>query len=216
MPDRREPEYANPKFARSYLRVSAKAEERGVRAHRRTLLDGLAGTVCEVGAGQGLNFPHYPSTVTRVLAVEPEPTLRRHAIEAAARATVPIEVCDGAADALPLGDATCDAVVASLVLCTVPDLGDALAEVRRVLKPGGTLRFYEHVRSTHRVVAGAEDLITPLWSRLAGGCHLNRDAVSAIAAAGFDVTSVDRFGFSPQRGLPPTAHVLGRATRSAF
>ena len=105
--------------------------------------------------------------------------------------------------------------MASLVLCTVPDLADALAEMRRVLKPGGALRFYEHVRSTHRVVAFGEDLIAPLWSRLAGGCHPNRDAVSAIAAAGFDVTSADRFGFSPQRGLPPTAHVLGSATRSA-
>ena len=213
MPDNSQPAYANPKFAQSYLRVSAKAEERGVREHRRALLDGLAGVVCEVGAGQGLNFAHYPSTVTRVLAVEPEPTLRRHALDAAARAPIPVEVFDGAADALPLDDATCDAVVTSLVLCTVPDLADALAEVRRVLKPGGELRFYEHVRSAHRLVAVAEDLVTPLWSRFAGGCHPNRDSVAAIAAAGFNVPSVDRFGFSPQRGVPRTAHVLGRATR---
>jgi ubiquinone/menaquinone biosynthesis C-methylase UbiE len=213
MPDKPQPAYANPKFAQSYLRVSAKAEERGVREHRRTLLHGLAGMVCEVGAGQGLNFVHYPSTVNRVLAVEPEPTLRRHAVEAAARAPVPVEVVDGAADALPLDDATCDAVVTSLVLCTVPNLADALAEARRVLKPGGELRFYEHVRSAHRLVAVGEDLVTPLWSRFAGGCHPNRDSVAAISAAGFNVTSVDRFGFSPQRGVPPTAHVLGRATR---
>ena len=205
--------YANPKFAQSYLRVSAKAEERGVREHRRTLLDGLAGVVCQVGAGQGLNFAHYQSTVTRVLAVEPEPTLRRHAFDAAPRGPVPVEVCDGAADALPLDDATCDAVVTSLVLCTVPDQAAALAEVRRVLCPGGELRFYEHVRSAHRLVAIGEDLVTPIWSRFAGGCHPNRDSVAAITAAGFDVASVHRFGFSPQGGVPPTARVLGRATR---
>jgi SAM-dependent methyltransferase len=213
MSDKPQPTYANPKFAQSYLRVSAKAEERGVREHRRALLDGMAGAVCEVGAGQGLNFAHYPSTVARVLAVEPEPTLRRHALDAAARAPIPIDVFDGAADALPLDDATCDGVVTSLVLCTVPDLADALAEARRVLKPGGELRFYEHVRSAYRLIAVGEDLVTPLWSRFAGGCHPNRDSVAAISAAGFNVTSVDRFGFSPQRGVPPTAHVLGHATR---
>jgi ubiquinone/menaquinone biosynthesis C-methylase UbiE len=151
--------------------------------------------------------------VTRVLAVEPEPTLRRHALDAAARAPIPVEVLDGAADELPLDDVSCDAVVTSLVLCTVPDLPDALAEVRRVLRPGGDLRFYEHVRSAHRLMAIAEDLVTPVWSRFAGGCHPNRDSVAAITAAGFDVSSVDRFGFSAQRGVPRTAHVLGRATR---
>lgn len=213
MPDKPQPTYANSKFAQSYLRLSAKAEERGVREHRRALLDGLAGVVCEVGAGQGLNFGHYPITVTHVLAVEPEPTLRRHAVAAAAHAPIPIEVFDGAADELPMDDASCDAVVTSLVLCTVPDQAAALADVRRVLRPGGELRFYEHVRSAHRLVAMGEDLVTPIWSRLAGGCHPNRDSVAAITAAGFDVTSVDRFGFSPQRGVPPTAHVLGRATR---
>jgi SAM-dependent methyltransferase len=213
MSDKPPATYANPRFAQCYLRVSAKAEERGVREHRRRLLDGLAGVTCEVGAGQGLNFAHYPSTVTRVLAVEPEPTLRRHALEAASRAAIPVDVFDGVADALPLDDATCDGVVTSLVLCTVPDIADALAEARRVLKPGGELRFYEHVRSARRLVAVGEDLLTPLWSRIAGGCHPNRDCVAAITAAGFDVVTVDRFGFSPQRGVPPTAHVLGRATR---
>jgi len=82
-----------------------------------------------------------------------------------------------------------------------------------VLRPGGDLRFYEHVRSAHRPIAIAEDLVTPMWSRFAGGCHPNRDSVAAITAAGFDVSSVERFGFSPQRGVPRTAHVLGRATR---
>ena len=204
---------ANPRFAKSYMRVSEKAETRGVAQHRQVLLADLTGVVCEVGAGHGLNFAHYPSTVARVVAVEPEPTLRARAVELARTATVPVEVVDGVADALPLDDGACDVVVMSLVMCSVPDQRAALAEVHRVLRPGGQLRFYEHVRSTHRIIGLAEDAASPFWSRLAGGCHLNRDTTSVIAAAGFHINSADRFGFSPQRGLPATAHVLGRATR---
>lgn len=180
--------------------------------HRRELLAGLTGVVCEVGAGPGLSFAHYPAGVTRVVAVEPEPTLREHAVRAAGTAPVPVEVRDGTADALPVEDAGCDAVVLSLVMCTVPDPAAALAEVRRVLRPGGQVRLYEHVRSAHRLVAGAEDLVAPAWARFAGGCHPNRDTVATVRAAGFEVSAVRRFGFSPARGLPPTAHVIGTGT----
>jgi ubiquinone/menaquinone biosynthesis C-methylase UbiE len=204
---------ANPRFAKSDMRVSEKAEARGVAQHRRALLADLAGVVCEVGAGHGLNFAHYPATVARVIAIEPEPTLRAQAEQATVGARVPIQVLDGLAGALPLSDGECDALVMSLVMCSVPDQRAALAEVRRVLRPGGELRFYEHVRSSHRIIGLAEDAASPIWSRLAAGCHLNRDTVSAIAEAGFKVTNVNQFGFSPQRGLPATAHVLGRAER---
>ena len=207
-----EPFRPNPRFAKTYLRVAAKAEARGVAAHRDELLADLAGVVCEVGAGSGLNFARYPSTVTRVVAVEPEPTLREQAQAMAGSAPILVEVRDGTADALPVEDASCDAVVLSLVMCTVPDPAAALAEVRRVLRPGGQLRFYEHVRSQHRVVAVAEDLVAPLWARCAGGCHPNRDTVATIDAAGFEVPVVRRFGFSAQRGIPPTAHVIGRGS----
>jgi SAM-dependent methyltransferase len=201
----------NPRFAQAYIRIAPKADARGASGHRRELLAGLAGVVCEVGAGSGLNFAHYPATVTRVVAVEPEPTLRVHSGEVAVTAPVPIDVVDGTADALPVGDASCDAVVLSLVMCTVPDPAATLAEVRRALRPGGQVRFYEHVRSRNRVVAVAEDVITPLWARFAAGCHVNRDPVVALGEAGFEVIDVHRFGFSGQRGVPPTAHVVGRA-----
>jgi SAM-dependent methyltransferase len=205
----------NPRFAEAYLRVAPKAEARGATAHRRELLADLAGVVCEVGAGSGLNFAHYPATVTRVVAVEPEPTLREHAHAVAVAAPVPIDVVDGTSDALPVADAGCDAVVLSLVMCTVPDPAATLADVARALRPGGQVRFYEHVRSRHRVVAVAEDVVTPLWARFAGGCHLNRDPVASLGSAGFEVTDVHRFGFSSQRGLPSTAHVVGRAVLPA-
>jgi SAM-dependent methyltransferase len=211
----REPDaFENPQFARAYVRVSQRAERRGVAEHRRRLLGGLRGVVCEVGAGNGLNFAQYPGTVTRVIAVEPEPTLRGYAEEAARRAPVPVTVLAGHADALPVEDGSCDAVVASLVLCTVPDPATSLAEAWRVLRPGGELAFYEHVRSANRVVAALEDLAAPVWSRMAGGCHPNRDAVAEVRAAGFEVTSVDRFGFSSAPGLPRIAHTIGHAVRA--
>lgn len=109
--------------------------------HRRSLLAGLSGQVLELGAGNGLNFAHYPVEVTRVLAVEPEPHLRALAIDSAAKAAVPVEVVDGVADRLPAGESSIDAAVASLVLCSVPDQASALDEIRRVLRPGGQLRF---------------------------------------------------------------------------
>ena len=130
------------------MRMSRKRHETEDE-HRRKLLEGLSGRVIEVGAGNGLNFSLYPHTVEKVVAVEPEPTLREAAREEAKEAQVEIEVVDGVASELPAEDASYDAVVASLVLCSVRDQAEALAEMRRVLKPGGELRFYEHVIS-HR------------------------------------------------------------------
>src|SRR5207237_3447495 len=114
-------------------------------ACRRELLDGLAGTVVEVGPGNGPNFPLYPAAVKRVVAVEPEPYLREKATATAAAAAVAIDVVPGDAEHLPLPDRSVDAVVLSLVLCSVPDQAVALREVRRVLRPGGEVRVYEHV-----------------------------------------------------------------------
>lgn len=202
-------------FPQAYVRLSERAEARGVSMHREELLGGLAGRVCEVGAGNGLNFTHYPPEVIEVIAVEPDPLLRGHAERTAAVATVPIQVLDGTAERLPLEDGSCDAVVASLVLCSVPDQPVALAELRRVLRPGGELRFYEHVRSVHPAYGRLEDLVAPVWAKIAGGCHPNRSTESAIVGAGFSIVAIDRFGFSPQQPIPAVRHILGRAVRAA-
>jgi SAM-dependent methyltransferase len=201
----------HPVFARCYARVGHLMEAE-IGDHRRRLLAGLTGRVLEVGAGNGLNFPHYPATVTGVLAIEPEPYLRRLAQAAVSQALVPIRVVDGTAEALPTPDGAVDAVVASLVLCTVTDLDRSLAEVRRVLRPGGRLRFYEHVRATDPRLARWQDRLERPWGWLVGGCHPNRDTAAAIAAAGLRLVRLDRFDLP---AMPPLArpHVLGVAER---
>jgi len=206
---------ARPRFARMYLRGAASAEERGATDHRRRLLDGLRGSVVEIGAGHGLNFALYPRQVTEVVAIEPEPTLRAEAEAAAQRASVPIRVLPGVADALPLAEGSVDAAVASLVLCSVPQQSLTLAEIRRVLRPGGELRFYEHVvprRQPKRLMLQAADQ-SRIWPALAGGCHLARDTTHEIMRAGFDIEQIERFGFSAQRFLPSLPHILGVARR---
>ena len=180
------PSVHHPLFARFYTHVLARNEPEELRAYRDELLAGLSGRVVEVGSGPGPNFPHYPAGVTEVVAVEPEAYLREQAVEAAQAVDVPITVLDGVADALPLEDASCDAAVACLVLCSVPDQARALAELRRVLKPGGELRFLEHVRgSTPRMARWQRAVDRTVWPHLFGGCHTARDTVAAIEAAGF-------------------------------
>jgi SAM-dependent methyltransferase len=188
-------------------------DARGATDHRRRLVAPARGAVVEIGAGYGATFPFYPAAVTCVLALEPDPTLRELALAAASRAPVPVTVKDGVAESLPAADASVDVVVSSLVLCSVADQSAVLAEVVRVLRPGGLLLFYEHVRSAHRILGAAEDLITPLWSRVAGGCHPNRDTAAAIAGAGLNVQDLERFGFSVLPGNPRLAHVLGLARK---
>jgi ubiquinone/menaquinone biosynthesis C-methylase UbiE len=203
----------HPLFARCYARVGQLMDAE-IGDHRRRLLAGLTGRVIEVGAGNGLNFPHYPATITEVLAVEPEPYLRRLALAAAEQELAPIRVVDGTAEALPAHDATFDTVVASLVLCTVADPDQALAETRRVLRPGGRLRFYEHVRAEDPRLARWQDRLQRPWGWLVGGCHPNRDTVAAITAAGLRLVQLDRFDL---QSMPPLTrpHVLGVAERGS-
>jgi ubiquinone/menaquinone biosynthesis C-methylase UbiE len=202
---------SHPLFARMYLRMTEGAERRGETEYREEMLTGLSGRVIEVGAGNGLNFPHYPAAVDRLLAVEPEPLLRATAAKAAIAAPVPVEVVDGVAERLPAPDASFDAGVACLVLCTI-DAEAALAELRRVIRPGGELRFYEHVISRSPGFARAQRLADrTFWPHVAGGCHASRDTAAAIERAGFTIESCRRFRFSPSLVLPAVPHVLGVA-----
>ncbi|MFJ6077087.1 class I SAM-dependent methyltransferase [Pseudarthrobacter sp. NPDC092419] len=203
----------HPVFARLYPVMGKAMERGGMDQRRRALVTGLSGEVVEVGAGDGLNFPHYPPSVIHVLAVEPEPRLRRLAGEAAKQAPVPVEVVDGLAERLPFADASADAVVVSLVLCSVANQASALKEIRRVLKPGGQLRFLEHVRAdTPGLVRVQRVLDATLWPRVAGGCHTGRDTAAAIEDAGFTIQSLDRYLF-PETRTPVSFHILGTATR---
>ncbi|WP_218951962.1 class I SAM-dependent methyltransferase [Amycolatopsis anabasis] len=197
----------NPLFAKFFARYGARNEARGNARLRAELLAGLSGRVVEVGAGTGLNFPHYPPAVAELVAVEPEPTLRAKAAEAATGAPAPIRLVDGVADGLPAEDGSADAVVVSGVLCSVADPAAALAEFRRVLRPGGELRFYEHVRARGAVWARFQDFSDLLWPRLMGGCHPNRDTLSAIRRAGFEIVRCRELIF------PPTARISVVAPR---
>ncbi|QFZ77679.1 methyltransferase domain-containing protein [Streptomyces fagopyri] len=206
----------HPLFARYYARVSVAAETRlGMGGVRDRLLSGLSGRVIEIGAGNGLNFAHYPGAVSEVVAIEPERRLRRSAVEAALRAEVPVDVAPGVAEALPVKSEAFDAAVVSLVLCSVRDVPRALAELRRVLRPGGTLRFFEHGAGGGRVMKAAQrGLDRTVWPRLNGGCHLARDPVAALRDAGFELGPY-RPLLMPEKGprLPTSYCVLGSARR---
>lgn len=204
----------HPLFARFFARFAAKDESRGQAALRRELLAGLAGRVIELGAGSGLNFPHYPATVGEVVAVEPESYLRERAVAAARAAPVGIRVVAGIAGQLPAGDGCFDAAVVSGVLCSVVDAPAALAELRRVLRPAGELRFYEHVRAPGRLRGWGQDAADLLWPRLMGGCHPNRDTRVAIERAGYQIVACRDLIYPPSARLSPVApRILGIARR---
>lgn len=205
----------HPVFARVYARVSLLMERAGADEHRHRLLAGLSGRVVEIGAGNGLNFAHYPPEVTSVLAVEPEAHLRELARGNAGRAPVPVEVLDAAAERLPVADGSADAAVAALVLCSVAEQRAVLAELRRVLRPGGQLRFYEHVRADTPGLRRAQRVLdATVWPLLAGGCHLGRDTAAAIDAAGFRIEGLRRFQFPDgRRRTPASTHIAGTAVR---
>lgn len=196
----------HPFFARFWVRFAPWADRRGFDDVRRRSLAAATGAVIEVGAGSGENFAFYPDTVTEVLAVEPEPYLRDRARHRAADARADVTVIEGTAEDLPAPDASADTVVTSLVLCSVGDLDRAVAEARRVLKPGGRLAMLEHVRAPSERTAHWQDRVTPAWRRLFAGCHVNRDTVSALEAGGFDTTHLVPFELP---GVPVLRHHVG-------
>ncbi|ORA15541.1 methyltransferase domain-containing protein [Mycobacterium asiaticum] len=205
-------EVQNPFFARVWP-VFAAHEAESVRALRRENLAGLSGRVLEVGAGSGTNFAYYPDTVMQVVAVEPEPRLVAKARAAAADAPIPVEVTSVAAEEFSDGEVF-DAVVCSLVLCSVHDQVAVLRRLRALLRPGGELRFLEHIAS-----AGGRGRLQRLadatiWPRMLGNCHTHRDTERSIVDAGFEIAeSRHEWTLPAWVPLPVSELALGRARR---
>ena len=202
----------HPLFARFYARTIARSAEED--ENRARLVEDLHGLVLELGCGSGVNFARYPESVTELIAVEPEPYLREQAERAIANARVPVRVLAGQADELPLEDESVDGAVCSLVLCSVPDQASALAELRRVLRPGGRLHFYEHVAACNRAGHALQDAAdATFWPHVFGNCHLGRDTQGAIERAGFQMERCERLRL--REAEFPHPHILGRAIRPA-
>ena len=186
-------------------------EERSeIGRRRRSLVARLGGDVLEIGAGTGFSLKHYLKA-DRVVALEPDPSMAARIHGKIAGAPAPVEVVDAHAEELPFPDESFDAVVSVFVLCSVADQAGALAEIRRVLRPGGTLNLLEHVRG-HGRVARWQDRLNPVQRRFFGNCHLNRDTRAAVAAAGFDVTEVEETRIPGSCALVRDG-IYGRATK---
>jgi SAM-dependent methyltransferase len=199
----------HPVFAALYDPIGASMERRWMGPRRRRLLAGARGAVLEIGGGTGANLVHYRD-VDRVTIAEPDPFMRSRIGPKLQDSRVPVEVSSAGAETLPFPDGSFDTVVSTLVLCTVPDQEAVLEEIRRVLRPGGRLLFIEHVRAAGSM-ARWQDRLEPLWRRLLGGCHPNRDTLAAIEGAGFEIETSESF-YPPDPLSSLTPHVQGSAT----
>lgn len=200
-------------FAAVYDRMIAPAERGFMKDVREEIAGGASGRVLEIGAGTGANFAYYPAGL-EVVATEPDPYMMRKAETKAGDSKARIELKQASAAKLPFDDASFDTVVGTLVMCSVDDQTQALTEVRRVLKPTGEYRFFEHVRYENPIGALSQTLIEPLWGWVGAGCHPNRKTVDSIRDAGFAVTRVEVT--MPTPPIPPMIftrpHALGFAT----
>jgi ubiquinone/menaquinone biosynthesis C-methylase UbiE len=160
---------------------------------RRRVASELDGEVLEVGFGSGRNVPYYPPTVKRVQAVDPATVGRKLAAKRVDASPVPVEYVGLDGESLPLDDASVDHVLTTWTLCTIPDVGRALGEMHRVLRPGGTLHFLEHGRSPDAKVVRWQDRLTPMQRRLAGGCHLNRPIDDLLTSSAFEISRLDNY-----------------------
>jgi ubiquinone/menaquinone biosynthesis C-methylase UbiE len=190
--------------ARIYDPFLALAERRGMASQRRALLASARGRVLELGAGTGLNLAHYPADIAELVLTEPEPGMAARLERRVARSGREATIVAASAEALPFPDGAFDTVVSTLVLCTVADPDRALAEVRRVLRPGGQLLFCEHVRSDSPRLARWQDRYADAWATVADGCRCNRDTLAKIGSR-FEITTVERASW---RGMPPLVHPL--------
>jgi ubiquinone/menaquinone biosynthesis C-methylase UbiE len=177
--------------------------------YRRRLLPAAEGRVLEVGVGSGLNLPFYGHATSQLFALDPSPELLSMARRAAKGAPFRVQWLDASAEAIPLASGSVDTVVTTWTLCSIPDVARALIEVRRVLAPGGRLLFVEHGRAPDQAVRRWQDRLTPLWKRLAGGCHLNRAVPDLLEAAGFRIERMETGYMSGPK--PMTFMYEGRA-----
>lgn len=164
---------------------------RGLRRQRRRVGAAAEGVVLELGVGTGRNLPYY-TNAARVVGIDPDPAMLEHTVRRSAGVACPVELHRSTAEDLALSSDGFDTVVVTLSLCTIADPGAALAEAKRVLRPGGLLVFLEHERSPIERIARAQDLVTPMWSRISGGCHLNRPTTRTIGEHGFEITTLWR------------------------
>lgn len=181
----------HPVFAALYDRTMKRADEAGLGDRRRRLIAGAQGRVLEVGAGTGLNIAYY-GDIDELHLVEPDAAMARRMAPRVAASSIPAVVHATSLLAADLPDGHFDTIVCSLVLCSVGDLDATLARLLELLAPGGRLLFLEHVRGVG-AVGRVQDLVNPVWQRLAGGCHANRDTLDAFRKAGFAITDCDRF-----------------------
>jgi protein-L-isoaspartate O-methyltransferase len=203
---------SNPVFARVW-KFQSNHETAWLQDRRRDNLEGLTGRVLEIGAGAGSNFEFYPATVQQVVAIEPEPRLREQARTAAEAAPVPVAVTADTVESLQT-DEPFDAVVCSLVLCSIDDLETVLGGLLRQLRPGGELRYLEHVASRGARGVLQRGVDATFWPRLFGNCRTHRDTEAAITAAGFSLRGARRgHQFPKWVPLPVSEFALGRAVR---
>lgn len=166
-------------------------ENLGLHRLRREALRGMQGQILEVGLGTGRNVPLYPPAVEHLSGIDPDEVMLRQARRRAGKASFPVELLLASAEDLPFEEDSFDAVVGTLVFCTVSDPPRALREVRRVLKPCGEFHLLEHVRMERKPIARMQEKATPLWKHVAGGCHLDRDTLGMVRDAGFEVGRVE-------------------------
>lgn len=190
--------------------MSTKVEEK----YRPMALEGVRGEVLEIGFGTGLNLPHYPAGVARITAVEPNPGMRALAERQIAASSTPVDFLEQDGERLSAADESFDCVVSTWTLCSIRDVGRALSEVRRVLRPDGEFFFFEHGLSPDPGVQRWQRRLNPIQKTMADGCHLDRDIKALVAAAGFDVVQSSEFY---AEGVPRTMGYMyqGRARKPA-
>ena len=173
------------------LLIHLSMRQRNLAAYRARVIPAAQGRVLEIGIGSGLNLPHYGTTVEHVTGLDPSPKLLAMAREVARQTSVPLELIENSAEAIPLYNRSIDTVVTTWTMCSIPDVQRALGEMRRVLKPGGRLLFVEHGRAPESGVRRWQDRLTPVWRRIGGGCHLNRAISELIESAGFRIERLE-------------------------